>query len=102
MRDFQNATQPDDERVVKEKRKEKKQESRDTLFGKEGVLAAAPDDCFFFFAVFEDDAGVPFSPIFSLWSVCVARVCANEQEQVQKTLEEEKAAEEGIFWFFGF
>tara|TARA_B110000483_G_C17886255_1_gene423633 strand:+ start:414 stop:671 length:258 start_codon:yes stop_codon:yes gene_type:complete len=29
-------------------------------------------------------------------------VCANEQEQVQKTLEEEKAAEEGIFWFFGF
>jgi hypothetical protein len=24
MRDFQNATQPDDERVVKEKRKEKK------------------------------------------------------------------------------
>ena len=50
MRDFQNATQPDDERVVKEKRKEreiarkeKKQESR-ALFGKE-----------------EDDA-VPFFP----------------------------------------
>ena len=70
-RDFQNATQPDDERVVKEKRKEKKLESRDTLFGKEGVVAAAPGDCFFF------DAGVPFFPIFSE-GLFVARVCSKQ------------------------
>jgi hypothetical protein len=70
MRKFQNATQPDDERVVKEKRKEKKLESRDTLFGKEGVLAAAADDCFFFDAV-------PFFPIISD-GLFVARVCAKQ------------------------
>ena len=70
VRKFQNATQPDDERVVKEKRKEKKLESRDTLFGKEGVLAAAPDDCFFFDAV-------PFFPIISD-GLFVARVCAKQ------------------------
>lgn len=72
MRKFQNATQPDDERVVKEKRKEKKLESRDTLFGKEGVLAAAaaPGDCFFFDAV-------PFFPIISD-GLFVARVCAKQ------------------------
>ena len=69
MRDFQNATQPDDERVVKEKRKEKKLESRDTLFGKEGVLAAAaPGDCFFFDAV-------PFFPIFSGLVCCAKQLC---------------------------
>ena len=90
MRKFQNATQPDDERVVKEKRKEKKLESRDTLFGKEGVLAAAPDDCFFFDAV-------PFFPIFSF----VLLLCETTVKKYEKMQKKKKRQKEGIFWCFG-
>ena len=87
MRDFQNATQPDDERVVKEKRKERERE-------KKRNRNRAP------YSVRKRMMRSLFSPLSLRWSACCDRKYEEQQQQQQQ--QEKRQQVEGIFWFFGF